>query len=409
MHSVFSNPRRLGVTLYGLAIFLAGNSMKVLMFVSNAFTNDPRVYSEATSLIQGGYEVTVIASRDWQKQNPLRENLGGIEVVRVATPLSPRHGFGGPLWDGFCLILWQWRAYRRALTLNAESRFDVIHCHDLDTLGIGTKLKQKLCLPLIYDAHEIYGYMMTRHFPRWIASKFLWLEKRLVRKVNWIINVAEPQRRYFDSITDKPISLIMNCKPLQSLEYQPPDNEACFIILYIGSLHQGRAIHMLVDAVRELPGVRCIIGGIGTPENVRALEEKCDTVPNVDFIGRVPFDEVIPMTKRADAVFLMVNPQDLNNRMGLGNKQFEAMVCGRPIICTRGTYSGEMTEQEEVGLTVEYNKEALKQGLIKLRDNTELREGLGRNALQAAIREYNWQRQEEKLLDLYESIRPCVS
>jgi len=374
--------------------------MKVLMFVSNPFTSDPRVYNEARSLVRAGCQVAVIA-RDWQRQNPERGNWDGIEIVRVTTPLSPRQGFGGPLWNGFGLLLWQWRAYRQALAMSRTNSFDVIHCHDLDTLGIGIKLKRKLDLPLIYDAHEIYGYMMTRHFPRWIANKFLWLEKWLVRKVDWIINVCEPQRRYFEGITDKPISIIMNCKALQSLEYQPLDNEAGFTILYIGILHQGRAIHMLVDAVRELPGVRCIIGGIGLPENVRALEEKCDTVPNVDFIGSVPFDEVIPMTRKADVVFFMVNPQDLNNRIALANKQFEAMVCGRPVICTEGTYSGSVTEQERVGLTVEYDKEALKQAIVKLRDNPGLREELGRNALRAATMEYNWQRQEEKLLELY--------
>jgi len=139
------------------------------------------------------------------------------------------------------------------------------------------------------------------------------------------------------------------------------------------------------------------------------IRDRCDTVPNVDFIGRVPFNEVIPMTKRADAVFFMVNPQDLNLRIAMANKQFEAMVCGRPIICTMGTYSGELTEQEGVGLAIEYDKEALKQALIKLRDNPGLREELGRNALRAAAKEYNWQRQEEKLLELYESIRPSVS
>ena len=382
--------------------------MKVLMFVSNPFTSDPRVYNEAGSLIKAGYEVMVIA-RDWQKQNPPRDTWDGIGIVRVPTPLSPRHGFGGPLWNGLGIILWQWRAYRQALILNGKSRFGAIHCHDLDTLGIGIKLKRKLGLPLIYDAHEIYGYMMTRHFPRWIANKFLWLEKRLVRKVDWIINVCEPQKRYFEGITDKPVSIIMNCKPLQSLEYQAPDNGDGFTILYIGTLHQGRAIHMLVDAVSELPGVRCIIGGIGIPGNVRALEAKCDTVANVDFIGRVPFDEVISMTKRADAVFFMVNPQDLNLRIAMANKQFEAMVCGRPIICTMGTYSGELTEQEGVGLAIEYDKEALKQALIKLRDNPELREELGRNALRAAAKEYNWQWQEEKLLKLYESVKPSAS
>ena len=43
--------------------------MKVLMSVSNPFTNAPRVHSEAISLIQAGYEVTIIAC-DWQQQNP---------------------------------------------------------------------------------------------------------------------------------------------------------------------------------------------------------------------------------------------------------------------------------------------------------------------------------------------------
>ena len=379
--------------------------MNVLMFLSNPFTNDPRVYNEAKSLIQAGYKVTVIA-RDWQKQNPPRENLDGIEVIRVTTPLTPRHGFGGPLWNAFGLILWQWRGYRRALALNKRSGFDVVHCHDLDTLAIGVAFKRRFGLPLVYDAHEIYGYMMTRTFPPFLANMFLWLEKRLVRRVDHIINVVEPQKRYFEGITNKPITIIMNCKPLQSLEYQPPGNEAAFTILYIGILHQGRAVSMLVDAVTELTDVRCIIGGIGLPKYVHALKDKCRAVPNADFIGRVPLDEVMPMTKKADAVFFMINPQDLNNRIGLGNKQFEAMVCGRPIICTKGTYSGEITEEEEVGLTVEYDKEGLKQAIVRLRDDAELRERLGRNALRAAATKYNWQKQEEKLIELYRSVTP---
>ena len=374
------------------------------MFVSNPFTNDPRVYNEAKSLVNAGYEVAVIA-RDWRRQNPPRENWDGIEVIRVTSFLSPWGGFGRSLWNGIALLLWQWQAYRQALTLRKRGGLDIIHCHDFDTLLIGVRLKRKLRLPLIYDAHEIYGYMMLRTLPRWVANGSFWLEKRLVLYVDHIINVVEPQKSYFNGITEKPVSIIMNCKPLQGLEYEPPADEEVFAILYIGVLHQGRAVSMLVDAVAELPGVRCIIGGMGPVEYVREIEEKCDAVSNAEFVGRVAFDEVIPMTKMASAVFMMVNPQDLNNRIGLGNKQFEAMVCGRPIICTKGTYSGQLTEQEEVGLSVEYDKEALKQAIIRLRDDSELREKLGRNALRAAIAKYNWQRQEEKLLDVYRSVK----
>jgi glycosyltransferase involved in cell wall biosynthesis len=91
--------------------------------------------------------------------------------------------------------------------------------------------------------------------------------------------------------------------------------------------------------------------------------------------------------------------------MGMPNKLFEAMVCGRPIICTKGTYSGELTEVEGIGLAVRYDEQALREAIIRLRDDSDLREKLGRNALKAAIVKYNWQKQEEKLLALYQSLQ----
>ena len=377
--------------------------MKVLMIVSNPFTNDPRVYNEARSLVQAGHEVAVIAF-DREKCFPPKVTLYGIQVIRLRTRFSPAHGFGWPLWNGLILLLWQQQAYNHALLLHKEHPFGAIHCHDFDTLPVGIRLKRKLGLPLIYDAHEIYEYVMARTFPRWIAKVFSWLEKGLIKKVDRIVTVSEALERYFNGITDKPISVIMNCKPLESLEYAPPDNEGRFTVLYIGTLHQGRSIPMLINTVKQLPDVHCIIGGIGLPDYVQVLKERCDAVPNVHFVGRVPFDQVIPMTKKANVVLLIINPQDPNNRLGLGNKQFEAMVCGRPIICTKGTYSGELTEREEVGLAVEYTQEALTQAIIKLRDDPKLRQKLGRNALRAAITKYNWQGQEKKLLELYRDI-----
>ena len=376
--------------------------MKVLMFRTNPCTSDPRVYSEATSLLKAGREVTVIAW-DREKQKPPRQNWDGIEVVRLRTRFSTKDGLASWLWNGFNLLLWQRQAYRQALALNKEKHFDVIHCNDFDTLAIGTRLKRKLGLPLIYDAYEIYGYMIWGAVPHWIANIFLRLEKRLIKKADKIVTDGEARKRYFRSVTDKPISVIMNCKPLQSLEYEPPNNE-CFTLLYIGGLHQRRAIPMLIRAAKELPGVRCLIGGVGHPDYVQAVKEECSQTSNVTFLGRVPFDEVIPMTKKADAAFCIINPVELNPAMGMPNKLCEAMVCGRPIICTKGTYSAEVTEQEKAGLVVEYSVEALKQAIIRLRDDPELRERLGRNALKAAITKYNWQKEEVKLLELYKSL-----
>ncbi|MFO7772802.1 MAG: glycosyltransferase family 4 protein [Dehalococcoidia bacterium] len=377
--------------------------MKVLMFLSNAFTSDLRVYNEARSLLSAGHEVTVIAW-DREKQSPPRQNWDGIEVVRLRTRLLPkRYRYASPFWVGFNLILWQWQAYRRALLLNKQRRFGAIHCHDFDTLAIGTRLKRKLKIPLVYDAHEIYGYITARLLPSWVADIFLRTEKRLIKKVDRMITDGEGRKRYFEMITDRPISVVMNCKPLQSLEYQPPNTES-FTLLYIGTLWQSRMPLGVVEAARELPGVRCLIGGIGRPDYVQALKEECLRTSNVTFLGRVPFDEVIPMTLKAHAVVYLVNPDHVNIRLAMPHKIGEAMVCGRPIICTKGTYSGEITEREQTGLVIQNSVDALRKAIIKLRDNPELGEMLGRNALKAAIAQYNWQKQEEKLLELYRGV-----
>jgi hypothetical protein len=56
--------------------------MKILMFLDNPFTHDPRVYNEAKSLVMAGHSVTVLAW-DRKKQNPLKETKEAINVVRI--------------------------------------------------------------------------------------------------------------------------------------------------------------------------------------------------------------------------------------------------------------------------------------------------------------------------------------
>jgi glycosyltransferase involved in cell wall biosynthesis len=377
--------------------------MNVVMLLSNAFTHDSRVYAEAQSLLKAGYDVTVVAL-DKERKHPAKSVLNGISIERVRPlPILRSNKLMRPLtlvWGGLNLLFSQWQMYRRALKLHRRENFSIIHSHDLDTLLAGVALKRKTRLPLIYDAHEVYGYMLARRLPNWIASRFLWLEKKLIRYVNHVISVDEIQKTYLDAITDKPITLVMNCKPLQLNHYHAPSNEI-FTVLYIGGLHKGRSVTLLIDAVGEIDGVRCVIGGIGSPKEVQVIADRCAATRNAQFIGKVPMHDVIPLTCKADVVALILNPSDLNNRDSLANKQFEAMVCGRPIICTKGTYSGNLTEQEKVGLTVEHNKEALKEAIVRLRDDCGLREQLGRNALLAALTKYNWEKEEQALLEIY--------
>jgi glycosyltransferase involved in cell wall biosynthesis len=104
--------------------------------------------------------------------------------------LLPNDLFRNPLW---------WRtAYKRGLELYKTNQFmfDVVHCHDLDTLQSGVRLKKKLKIKLIYDAHEIFGYMISRDMPKIVVNASFLMEKRLIKNVDRTITVNEPLENY---------------------------------------------------------------------------------------------------------------------------------------------------------------------------------------------------------------------
>ncbi|UCF13550.1 MAG: glycosyltransferase family 4 protein [Thermoplasmatales archaeon] len=374
-------------------------SMNILMVLSNPFTHDPRVYNEAKSLVNAKHKVTVLAW-DKKKEHPSREVKDGIQIARSYNTkfmdLIP--------YDIFRMHLWWNKGYGDALQLHEENPFNVVHCHDFSALPIGIKLKKNLDVRLVYDAHEIWGYMVAKDLPKWWANYYFRKEKKLIRYVNKIIGAEDKYANYFNSITNDKLTTILNCKHLVSRDYIPPDNES-FILLYIGSLSPTRFLLDLADIVKGLDGVKCIIGGIGRTRYVEKLKQKCDETDNIKFIGTVPPHKVVPMTQKCDAVVNMITVKNVNTRIATTNKQFEAMVCGRPIICTNGTRSGEITRDEDCGLVVDYTKEALSEAIVKLRDSPELCEKLGRNALKAAINKYNWEIEEKKLIKLYDTVK----
>jgi len=376
--------------------------MRVLMMVSSPFITDPRVYNEARSLIKAGYEVTVLA---WDREKNALEHevLDGIEVFRLRIPIPFKWGIGRAPMHLFYQLIWQWEVYRKMRSLHRNEPFHFIHCHFLDTLPVGTLLKRRLGSFLIYDARDIYGYMLQASLPAGIAKTFFWFERFLLRHVDEVVTVSEVTGRYFEGATRKPVTVIMNCKDLLVSEYQPSHNSK-LTLLYVGTLHRVRSLTLLLNVLSVLPNVEGIIGGIGQPEYIANLRDEISGMPNVRFVGRVPFDQVLSATLSSDVVFCMLAPNDVNNRMGMPNKLFEAMACGRPLICTRGIYSGDFVESERIGLAVDYSEDALREAITKLRDDPELRERLGRNALKAAMTKYNWQREEKKLLELYAAL-----
>jgi len=370
--------------------------MKILMILTNPFTHDSRVYKEAKSLVNKGYNLTILAW-DKTKKNPKNEKKDGINIVR-----SYNSKFMDLLPYSIFQLHWWWKkGYKDALKLFEKNKFNVVHCHDLSSLPIGAKLKKKFNCKLVYDAHELWAFMVKFEVPWWYY--YINLEKKLIKYVDQIITVAEPHKEWFYKMGYKKVSLVRNCKDIQKKKYYPPSNKI-FTIVYIGNLKNIRFIKEAVEVCQEIKNINLKIGGYGQLEDLLINYANKAPYKNIEFMGKIPIENVINKTYASDAVLCVFDPSRPNNRVGPPNKIFEAMVCGRPVIATKGIYSGNLVEKINMGITINYNKKDFREAITLLRDNKKLREKFGKNALKAAITKFNWKNQEKQLLRVYKEL-----
>lgn len=375
--------------------------MKILMLLSNSFMVDPRVQKETKALIEAGHQVTIIV---WDRKKEYEAELvvDQIKLIHINNSflmnLLPNDSFRNPIW---------WRkSFRKGLKLYDEGfNFDVVHCHDLDTLWAGVKLKKKTGCKLVYDAHEIFGYMIKDNVSGFFSNYAFKLEKKLVKHIDHLVTVNEPLKKYFEKLTNVPITIVMNCDEIISEKYIISKNDV-FTVLFIGNFHRSRFFPEIVDVLGGIKNIKFVIAGKKEHiELYHEIEDRCNKYENVEFLGQISGKEVIPKTVECDVVICMLDPKRIASRIATANKQFNAMVCGRPIICIIGTNSGDMTEKLNCGLVIDYDLNGIKEAVIKLRDDEELCKKLGSNALKAALEEYNWEKQKNKLLKVYEGLK----
>ncbi len=384
--------------------------MKILMTLSNPFVSDARVYQESRSLINAGHEVTILAFDAKATRLKRREEIDGIRVHR----LHPSRGHQRvsrilEKFDGIPILeklagghdLWVMRnSWKRMSELGLKGDFDVVHCHDLDTLPAGTLLKKKTGIPLIYDSHEIFHWMVSGWLPGFLVRHFSRLERKLAPKADHVVTVTPFHAKHFRKMGCRDVTVVTNCKRMRKTQYQPLPDSPPYKMLYIGVLKTGRMIVQAMKVCHDLEDWKMKVGGYGHLEREVGKYEG----QGVEFMGRVDPDKVLDHTYDAHLVLATYDPSNKNNRIGPSNKLFEAMACGRPCVVSKGTYPSSVAKSEDCGYAIDYSPRALKELLEALARDPDDMERKGMNALKAAKKRYNWKVQEGKLLKIYEEL-----
>ncbi len=391
------------------------------MVLGNDFQHpfvDDRVYREAQALIMEGWSVSVVCwARTITNKSlnhlPPVSSYDGIRIYRIFQNISPTSS------SLIKRIGQHIKAMKKMAKKIEETKPDIIHYNDFNTLYSIKFGGRSGSTKVIYDSHEDYSLMIRSAVPTILEKIASRLERRTVRKhVNAVLTVSQPILDRLSKLGADKNELVMNCKELE--KYDLPKEtvmetrkriskshiENPVIMLYIGSLGEDRGVRELIEVFKSLnnnDNIYLIIGGHGEIEV--EISEEMKKIDNTVFLGEVANEDVPLYTKACDVVVMMMNPEVEWHRIAMPNKLFEAMAAGVPIIASESTTYGDVVKKENCGVVIPYGELGLlKKTIMELADNPTLREQLGRNGFNAAKREYNWERQKEKLIAVYNDL-----
>lgn len=373
------------------------------MPLSNCFDPDPRVYQEALSLVKSGYDVTILA---WDREfkRPPYEEIDGINVERIY--VRSTHGRGTT--QIFFLALFWLKAFYRAM----KKDFNVIHCHDFDTLPLGFLIGKLRGKKIVYDAHESFADMLTGSVPSWLTKAIALVEMALVKRIDLLITIGETLRNDFQRRGAKHTCVVANYKNPDDFKFPESllaDEKKKFgipsdklVITYLAWLSKERKVISLMQAVKQLSDVFLLIGGDGPLKDW--VQKEAAASKNIIYLGFVNPKDVPLYTALADFIFYGFDKTNPNSKYSAPNKLFEALAAGKAIITGDFGEIGRIVREEQCGVVLSENgskgiKKALRDYLR--RDNLD---EYKRRSQAIGQSKFNWKRAEEVLLTRYESL-----
>jgi len=356
---------------------------------------------EAASIMKIGYEVKVVALHERGLLE--KETIAEVETERVK--LISRSWPKYPVVQLVKYIEFLIRSFFR------YRRTDIFHCSDIYPLPIAVLLRTfNSKAKIIYDANE---YETETNGLRGIAKivKRL-LERTLIKKVDAVITVSKSIARIYASDYDiKEPYLVLNTPKYTKCvkenkfreEFNIPDNKT--ILLYQGSLWQGKGIKDIIRSIAYIKSDICVIF-MGHGTMVDYIKGKAVISPGKIYYKPAvsPF-EILKYTASADIGLCLLRNTCLSYYYSLPNKLFQYLMAGLPVIISNFPEMERIVKREyNCGLAVDPRSPVeIASKIDELIDNRNLFDELKSNA-EAAVKKYNWENQEKVLKKIYREL-----
>ena len=270
----------------------------------------------------------------------------------------------------------------------------LIHVHSA-VAGVVARVAGKISqTPVVYTVH---GFGFKPQAPRLIRWNAWLAEASMAAWTTRMICVSEYEKNLSEQLPMDPnrVSVIRNAigdVPWQSQAAQEPAS-----IVMVARLAAPKRPDLLIQALGLLakqgqrPATR-LLGGGPDKRSIQQMASELD-LPHIDIQGDV---HNVPEQLAQHQIFVL-----LSDHEGLPMSILEAMRAGMAIVASRLPGIGELIEDEQHGLLVDNDPNAIAHQLTRLLRDPKLRQQLGQNARARYEAEFKPQAMASKVLDIY--------
>jgi glycosyltransferase involved in cell wall biosynthesis len=392
------------------------DARRVLILVENLpVPLDRRVWLEATTLVQAGYQVSVICptGRGWDKAHEVIED---VHIWRYPAPPEAHSGalayareWGGALWHMARLMRVVWRA----------RGFDVVQgCNPPDLLFLLALWWRPRGVRFLFDHHDVCPELFEAKFgKRGPLYQIMRLMERLTFATASVsIATNESFRRVAltrGKMRPEDVFVVRSAPRVESFLPGPGDvsvrKGAGTVLGYVGVIGQQEGMDLLVEAVAHLVGplgrgdVHVVIVGFGP-----ALAEMQADVAARGLSGHFTFTGPLygsGLLEALNAIDIGVAPDPKNamNDISTMNKVMEYMALEKPVVQFDLT-EGRASAEEASLYAVANDPIDFAAKIAWLMDRPEERARMGRIGRARVLERLSWAHSAPALLAAYDRI-----
>lgn len=369
--------------------------MKHFCFISSFNrVGQPILYRQARSLVDSGYEVSII----FNDGHP-DEVIDGINVYGSGITVK---GYWGRIRKGPIAL------YKKARKLNA----DIYQTCDIENI-VTCLLLRRFGKRIVFDLLENHPYSLlekSNYLPlinKIVLIPFIMVMKYGLRRFDLVFAVTNDIATYLKEWGISNVRLFANYPQVNdnfSLSFEEYNSREDRII-YFGLIYYISRQDVFLDALDRSKGVKYLLAGIFSDGKDSSYQSTVMSKPawsRVEFIEGFRRDELPKLLARCTISNVL---RDFSSMKGCENgsmgvvKIFESMEAGLPIICSDVPVYRELMKKYKCGLLVDpLNPDEISNAISYLVHNKEQAYKMGQEGRRAVLEEYNWDKEFSKYL-----------